>query len=101
MPAPGYSAYVAPQKYAMLGGALFGGASEEEQLGRLLRQLEILLHGLGMPRTLKETGIPEDDFDSAVPDLAKLAFDDPTLRTNPRMPLVNELLALRNAAYPG
>jgi acetaldehyde dehydrogenase / alcohol dehydrogenase len=101
MPAPGYSAYVAPQKYAMLGGALFGGESEEEQVGRLLHHVEGLLDELGMPRTLKETGIPEDDFEAALPELAKLAFDDPTLRTNPRMPLLTEILGLLKAAYHG
>ncbi len=31
MPAPGYSAYVAPEKYAQLGRILFGGHSEEER----------------------------------------------------------------------
>jgi hypothetical protein len=37
-----------------------------------------------------------------VPDLVKLAFDDPSWRpTNPRMPLMNELADLLWAAYRG
>ncbi len=35
MPAPGYSAYVAPEKYATLGWILFGGRTEEERRDRL------------------------------------------------------------------
>jgi hypothetical protein len=54
MPAPAYSSYVAPEKYAQLGCAL--------------------------------------------PELARAAFEDPSLRTNPRMPLVSELL---RAAWRG
>jgi len=36
-----------------------------------------------------------------VPDLAKIAFDDPSWRTNPRMPLISELADLYWSAYQG
>ena len=48
------------------------------------------------------TGISKEDFDRAVPDLAKIAFDDPSWRpTNPRMPLLSELADLLWSAYEG
>ena len=36
-----------------------------------------------------------------MPDLAKNAFDDPSWRSNPRMPLVSELVELYWSAYRG
>ena len=44
-------------------------------------------------------GIPEEEFERAMPDLAKNAFDDPSWRSNPRMPLVSELVELFWRAY--
>jgi hypothetical protein len=36
-----------------------------------------------------------------MPDLTKLAFDDPSWRSNPRMPLMSELADLFWEAYHG
>ena len=36
-----------------------------------------------------------------MPDLAKTAFDDPSWRSNPRMPLMSELADLFRKAYQG
>jgi hypothetical protein len=36
-----------------------------------------------------------------MPDLTKNAFDDPSWRTNPRMPLISELTELYWSAYRG
>ena len=47
-----------------------------------------------MPRSLAELGIERGEFEAALPELADAAFADPSLRTNPRMPLLSELLEL-------
>jgi len=101
MPAPGYQAYVAPEKYAMLGWVLFGGATEEVRRTRLLNRLDQLLRTVGMPRTLAEAGVDEAQFHAALPDLARNAFSDPSIRTNPRMPLLREVTELLEAGYYG
>jgi acetaldehyde dehydrogenase/alcohol dehydrogenase len=54
-----------------------------------------------MPRSLGDLDIPREDFEAAVPDLARAAFADPSGRTNPRMPLVAELVDLLRAGYEG
>lgn len=36
-----------------------------------------------------------------VTEVARAAFEDPSLRTNPRMPLLGELVELLRAAYRG
>jgi acetaldehyde dehydrogenase/alcohol dehydrogenase len=46
-------------------------------------------------------GISREEFEQAMPDLAKAAFDDPSWRSNPRMPLVGELVDLFWKAYHG
>ena len=95
MPAPGYSAYVAPEKYAQIGWVLgLGGHAEEIARERLFARVDELLAAVGMPRTLAELGIDPETFRAAIDELAMAAFRDPSLRTNPRMPLVAELRQL-------
>ena len=98
MPAPGYTAYVAPEKYAQLGWVVFGGRDDEERRRRLFSRVDELLTSLRMPRTLREAGVSEERFEAALPELARAAFTDPSLRTNPRMPLLSEITALLRAA---
>jgi len=99
MPAPGYSAYVAPDKYAQLGRVVFGGRTAEESRRRLFQGVEDLLERLAMPRSLEEAGVGSAEFEAALPGLAMTAFQDLSNRTNPRMPLLTEITALLRAAY--
>jgi acetaldehyde dehydrogenase/alcohol dehydrogenase len=101
MPAPGYSAYVAPQKYAQIGALIFGGHAPEDSRNRLFTAVDQLLDQLGMPRSLREFGVAEDDFNDALPALAMTAFEDLSNRTNPRMPLVAEITELLRLGYYG
>ena len=102
MPAPGYSAYVAPEKYAQLGWVIgLGGHDEAERRERFFAQVDALLDEVGIPRSLAAAGSREAEFAAALPDLARAAFEDPSLRTNPRMPLVRELEGLLEAAWRG
>jgi acetaldehyde dehydrogenase/alcohol dehydrogenase len=102
MPAPGYTTYVAPEKYAQMAWVHgLGGHGEEERRERLFARVESLLDEVGIPRSLRDAGIPEAEFEAAVPELAEAAFMDPSLRTNPRMPLVAELVDLLRAGWAG
>src|ERR1035438_3119371 len=58
-----------------------------------------LLDQLAIPRAIAELGISREEFERAMPDLTKNAFDDPSWRSNPRMPLVSELVELFWSAY--
>ena len=101
MPAPGYSAYVVPEKYAQLGQLVFGGHEPEDCRQRLFHAVEELIDRLDMPRSLKEYGVSEDEFLRALPELAMTAFEDLSNRTNPRMPLVSEITTLLRLGYSG
>ena len=95
MPAPGYGAYVAPQKYAQAAWVLgLGGHGEAEARERLFARVDDLLRRLDMPRTVGEAGLDPVEYTAAIPDLVRAAFRDPSLRTNPRMPLIAELTEL-------
>jgi acetaldehyde dehydrogenase / alcohol dehydrogenase len=102
MPAPGYTAYVAPEKYAQIGWIIgLGGKTEEQRRERLFAKVEDLLAAVEMPRSLEQAGVGRSDFEDALPDLARAAFEDPSVRTNPRIPLVSELIELLEAGWRG
>jgi acetaldehyde dehydrogenase/alcohol dehydrogenase len=99
MPAPGYTSYVAPEKYGLLGRVVLGGRLDGESRTRLFDAVDELLDTLGMPRTLKQAGVDEAEFTARLPELAMAAFEDMTIRTNPRMPLVSEIAGLLRESY--
>ena len=102
MPAPAYTAYVAPEKYAQIAWIIgLGGKTEEQRRERLFTSVEELLDALSMPRSLEAAGVARDEFEAALPELARAAFEDPSIRTNPRIPLVRELTELLEAGYGG
>jgi acetaldehyde dehydrogenase / alcohol dehydrogenase len=102
MPSPNQRAYVAHKKYAMMADLLgLGGDTVAAKVENLVAATEALLDRLGIPRSIAEMGISEQEFEAAMPDLAKNAFDDPSWRSNPRMPLMSELVALFWSAYRG
>jgi acetaldehyde dehydrogenase / alcohol dehydrogenase len=102
MPAPGYTAYVAPEKYAQIAWIIgLGGKTEEQRRERLFAKVEELLDQLGIPRSLEQAGVTRAEFDAALPDLAQMAFSDASIRTNPRIPMVRELTGLLEAGFRG
>lgn len=102
MPSPNQRAYVAHKKYATIADLLgLGGRTIEEKVQRLITATEQLLDQLGVPHSIAEMDISKEEFELAMPELAKIAFDDPSWRSNPRMPLVSELVELFWSAYRG
>jgi acetaldehyde dehydrogenase / alcohol dehydrogenase len=100
MPAPGYSTYVAPEKYAQMAWIMgLGGRSEESRRERLFARVDELLEAVEEPRSLSQMGVTEDEFNAALPDLAKAAFMDPSIRTNPRIPMLLEVVELLQAGF--
>ena len=101
-PSPNQKAYVAHKKYAMIADLLgLGGQSIEEKVRNLITATEQLLDQLQVPRSIADLGISKQDFERAIPDLTKIAFDDPSWTSNPRMPLISELAELFWSAYHG
>jgi acetaldehyde dehydrogenase/alcohol dehydrogenase len=102
MPSPAYSAYVAPEKYAEIARILgFGGHGERDRCERLFARVDELLAEVDEPRTLADCGVKRKEFEEAVPELARAAFADPSIRTNPRIPMIREVVELLAAGYGG
>jgi acetaldehyde dehydrogenase/alcohol dehydrogenase len=102
MPSPNQRAYVAPEKYAAMADTLgLGGQTIEEKVKNLIAATERLLDRMEIPRSIAELGIPRQEFERALPDLARIAFADPSWMSNPRMPLISELVELFWKAYEG
>lgn len=103
MPSPHVRGYSAPKKYATMADLLdLGGETVAEKVANLVAAIEQLLDRLEVPKSIADLGIAREDFERAIPDLVKTAFDDPSWRpTNPRMPVMEELVGLLWAAYNG
>jgi acetaldehyde dehydrogenase/alcohol dehydrogenase len=102
LPSPYQKGYLAHKKYATVADLLgLGGHTIEEKVKNLIVATEQLLDQLGFPRSIADLGISKDEFEGAMPELTKLAFDDPSWRSNPRMPLMSELAELYWKAYEG
>ena len=102
LPSPYQKGYVAHKKYATIADLLgLGGHTTEEKVKNLVTAIEQLLDQLGFPRSIAGLGISKEEFERAMPDLTRFAFDDPSWRSNPRMPLMSELVELFWNAYQG
>ncbi len=102
MASPYTQGYVAHNKYATIADLLgLGGHTVEEKVQKLIAAIEELLDRLAFPRSIAELGISEEEFERALPELTAIAFEDPSWRSNPRMPLMSELVDLFRKAYHG
>ncbi len=102
LPSPYQNGYVAHKKYAAIADLLgLGGHTVDEKVKNLVVATEQLLDQLEFPRSIADLGISREEFERAMPELTRIAFDDPSWRTNPRMPLMSELADLFWKAYEG
>lgn len=102
MPSPYSQGYVAHKKYALVADLLnLGGYTVDEKVAKLIDAIEQLLDRLDVPRSIAELGISKEEFEKAMPELVKNAFDDPSWRSNPRMPLMTEMVELFWQGYQG
>jgi acetaldehyde dehydrogenase/alcohol dehydrogenase len=102
MPFPNVKAYVAHRKYAQLADSMsWGGGSVEEKVERLIAKIFELMASCNMPTSIKDLGVAREEFACALPEVIRAAYDDISIRSNPRMPLLTELEAVLWAAYDG
>ncbi len=99
---PKYEYFIADEKYANLAKRVgLPSKTKEIAINSLINTINIMNKKLGIPKTLKEYGIDEQEFLSKVDYLAEKAFEDQCTPSNPRMPLVSELKDLLLEAYYG
>jgi len=99
---PKYEEFIADKKYAkiakMIGKA---GETDEESINNFIEAIKQLMRDLGMPTSIKECGIDENQFISKLDELSEKAHDDQCTGANPRYPLVEEIKEIYKKAYYG
>ncbi len=95
-----YPLFVADKKYAR--AAQFLDLVEDESAGlahksvpglvlALRRAVYDLLRQVDQPLSIEELGIGQDEFHSRLPALVESAYNDMSMRTNPRLPILVEV----------
>jgi acetaldehyde dehydrogenase/alcohol dehydrogenase len=100
-----YPKYRYPQaqgRYAEIAAALsLPAATPEAGVESLVKAVAALKAELKMPATIREAGVPEAEFESAVQHMAEIAFDDQCMGANPSYTLVDDLARILREAYSG
>ena len=99
---PHYETYHATKDYADIARFIgLKGNSDEELAEAYAKKVIELAHQCGVKLSLKDNGVKREDFDKAVDDLARLAYEDQCTTTNPVEPLVSQLKELLERCYDG
>ena len=99
---PHYETYHATKDYADIARFIgLQGNSDEELAEAYAKKVIELAHKCGVKLSLKDNGVKREDFDKAVDDLARLAYEDQCTTTNPVEPLVSQLKELLERCYDG
>ena len=100
VPFPKYESYVADEKYARLAKILgLKAETKEEGVQSLIQAVRDLMVELEMPKSLKECGVSEKEFNEKLDMVAERAFEDQCTAANPRLPLISELKEILIKAY--
>ena len=68
---------------------------------RLVQAIEQLKRDVHIPSSIKDAGVPENDFLDLLDKMSEQAFDDQCTSANPRYPLISEIKELYQKAYYG
>ncbi|MDQ7789603.1 MAG: iron-containing alcohol dehydrogenase, partial [Clostridia bacterium] len=97
---PKYEYYKAPERYREIAKHLGLPAEDnKEGVSSLIAAVRDLMQKVGMPLSIQECGVNEQDFFAKLPLLAEQAFEDQTVITNPRQPLISELEEILRKAW--
>lgn len=92
---PQYEYPKAGERYAEIARFLgLPAATVEEGVNSLIVAIKELMLKVNVPTTLKESGVDKNKFDKELPEMADIAFNDQCTGSNPRMPLVNEIMEI-------
>ncbi|AYE33169.1 bifunctional acetaldehyde-CoA/alcohol dehydrogenase [Clostridium septicum] len=82
-------------RYARIADYLqLGGNTDAEKVELLIKAIEDLQAKVGMPKTIKEAGVSEQNFYATLDEMVEQAFDDQCTGANPRYPLMSEIKQL-------
>ena len=77
------------------------GKNDQETFDLLIDKLEELKKTIGIPSSIREFGVKEEDFLATLDEMTENAFNDQCTGANPRYPLMSEIKELYLLAYYG
>jgi len=105
-----YHTWVADKKYARAAEFLGlykpeeGKADTDVEVRKGIKALKQRIYDIGrlckQPLSISELGIKPEEFQNKLPILVKAAFEDLSIKTNPRFPMIEEMVQLFVSAYP-
>ncbi|MGO1316348.1 MAG: bifunctional acetaldehyde-CoA/alcohol dehydrogenase [Cellulomonadaceae bacterium] len=99
---PKYEHYVAPERFQEIAKHLgLPAATPEEGVESYARAVEELRDKVGIPASFQAQGVSEEAFIGSLDDLAMAAYEDQCAPANPRMPMLEDMKTLMEAAYYG
>ncbi len=99
---PQYSYPHTRSRYAEMAAAIgIKGRNDTEKLENLIKAINDLKKIIGVPDSIREWGIDEQDFLSRLDEMSEHAFDDQCTGANPRYPLISEIRQMYLNAYYG
>ncbi len=89
-------------RYAEIAQAVgIEGKDDAEKVEGLIAKLNELKAKIGIPASIREFGVKEEDFLARLDEMSELAFDDQCTGANPRYPLIAEIKQMYLNAYYG
>jgi len=99
---PKYEHYVAPERFQEIAKHLgLPASTPAEGVESYARAVEELRDKVGIPRSFQAQGVAEEDFIGSLDKLAMGAYEDQCAPANPRMPMLDDMKTLMEAAYYG
>ena len=77
------------------------GKTDEKTFDLLIEKLENLKKTIGIPASIQEFGVKEEDFLATLDEMTENAFNDQCTGANPRYPLMSEIRQLYLLAFYG
>src|SRR5690606_30469797 len=99
---PKAESYVAPQRYQEIAKHLgLPASTPEEGVESYAKAVEELRDKVGIERSFKEVGVDEAEFMASLDTLAMNAYADQCAPANPRLPILEDMKVMMEAAYYG
>ncbi len=99
---PKYEKYVAPERFQEIAKVLgLPASTPEEGVESYAKAVEELRAKVGIEGSFREIGIDETEFMSSLDTLAMNAYEDQCAPANPRLPMLDDMKIMMEAAYYG
>ncbi|WP_029068457.1 bifunctional acetaldehyde-CoA/alcohol dehydrogenase [Jonesia quinghaiensis] len=99
---PKYEHYIAPERFQEIAQHLgLPASTPEEGVESYARAVEELRDAVGIPASFKLQGVNEEDFIGRLDEIAMGAYEDQCAPANPRMPMLEDMKTIIEAAYYG